>query len=95
MFLSQVDGIYKVNDVRDVRDWAHIFKNDQFIEYLDSENNERVMNKPEYLRNIINYMKSNYFESLFETKKKKSVLLGKSKDSREIHPESIEELSLE
>ena len=84
----------QVGDVRDVRDWSHVFKNDQFIEYTDAEGDERVLNKSEYLKSIISYLRANYFESLFQ--KKKTVSLGKAKEAKDsLSHESLEDLSME
>lgn len=67
----------EVNDVRDVRGWSEMFIEDQFIEYTDKSGNDKVIDKSEYLRQVINFIHISYFDDLIKGKKRKSFSLKK------------------
>ena len=70
----------QVKDVRDVRVWEDTFLEDQFIEYDDAQDTERVLNKAEFLKEVITYLKDNYFAEILASKKKKKTFTLKTKD---------------
>lgn len=75
-----------------MRLWLDTFREDQFIEFANMEEDDRVINKNDYLREIVGYLQNNYFEGVLGKKKRKSFSLKKSKETAkdEDHDPSIE-----
>lgn len=75
-----------------MRVWLDIFREDQFIEFSDMKEHDRVINKNDFLREIVEYLQTNYFEGLLGKKKRKSFNLKKNKEmaKEEDHDPSIE-----
>lgn len=80
IFLAEVRLFKQVYDVREVQDWATTFSEDQFIAFINNKEQENVINKSDYLRDIIGYLKTTYFDDILGAKKRKSFSLKKSKD---------------
>ena len=66
--------------MREVQDWATTFSEDQFIAFVNSKEQENVINKSDYLRDIIEYLKNTYFDDILGSRKRKSFSLKKAKE---------------
>lgn len=77
----------EVKDVRDVREWSDMFIEDQFIEFTDKNGNDKVIDKSEYLRQVINYIHISYFDDLIKDKKRKSFSLKKNENKEHEAPD--------
>lgn len=82
----------EVYDVREVQDWAATFSEDQFIAFINNKEQENVINKSDYLKDIIGYLKTTYFDDILGSRKRKSFSLKKG---REIGRDDEQDASME